>query len=222
MVVDHGFTEVGGRFNVSLGGLVRNTSEKIAYRTEVRLRITDGQGRDAVHPSQAAWLLQEIPVIRPGEVAAIGVTLNTRTDVSPDETPDRVTSFAVKLGSSTWLPVEDGAWFPAFPVTVERIERNGAASVDGGVRYSVASTACRQMIARGTGAVFLDKSGAVVGGLIDVAGGAIHCGKSGFTDKTVASDIPLGIDEAKTVVTEYCDVAKSQWGVYRPSGAPIN
>src|SRR4051812_433324 len=44
-VVDHGFTQLGdGNENVSLGALVRNSSDKVAYRAEVRLRITDAQG----------------------------------------------------------------------------------------------------------------------------------------------------------------------------------
>jgi hypothetical protein len=224
-VVDHGFTQFpdpAGAGRVSLGALIRNTSNRIAYRAGVKLQITDAQGQDAVDPVNARELILEIPVIRPGEQVALGKRAGTRDDVSPDATSDKVTAFDVQLGSVTWLTAGDAALFPSFPAAFRGIERAGKSSVTGQVRYSVASTSCRQMTPRGTAVVFFDPSGHVVGGTIDGIGDPTHCGTAGYDKATLDTTIPLGIDQAKTLVTEYCDPAPPQWGVYRPSGAPVN
>jgi hypothetical protein len=222
-VVSHGFTQLGaGRYNVSLGAVVRNTSDKIAYRTEVRLRITDAQGRDAVHPSHAQWLVQQVPVIRPGEQVAVGSTVGTRDDVSLNGAADEVKSFEVALGSAVWLPAEDAASFPTFTAAFRGIERDSEHPESGRVQYSVTSNACRSMTPRGTAAVFFDSSGAVVGGLIDGVGDLGNCGTASYDATTVDYGIPVKIDEARTQMTEYCDLSGLANGVFRPSGAPVN
>jgi hypothetical protein len=223
-VVDHGFSPLGdGRVDVSSGALVRNTSDQIAYRAEVKLHLTDARGRDAVHPWSSRWLNQEIPVIRPGEQVAIGARLGLREDPYYNRDPAyKVTNFDVELGSATWVPPEDKALFPEFPAIFRGIGAQNSASPLKGVQFSVTSTSCRQMIARGTAVAFLDSSGHVVGGLIDGIGDQTHCGTEDYLKTTLEGGIPKGIDEQKTVVTEYCDPARPQWGTYRPSGAPVN
>ncbi|BCJ44416.1 hypothetical protein Aiant_50730 [Actinoplanes ianthinogenes] len=219
-VTDHGFSQFDGRSNVSLGAVVRNTSGRIAYRTEVSLRVVDAQGRDAVHPSHARWLIQQIPVIRPGEQVALGATVATREVVGG--AADKVSSFDVAFGSVTWLPADTAASFPPFAATVHDIERSKEERLTGSVRYSVTSTACRPMTPRGTAAVFFDSSGAVVGGLLDAVHEPSQCGTAGYDARTLDSDIPLRADQAKTLVSEYCDLSRLAGGVYRPSGEPVN
>ncbi len=223
-VVDHGFTQLGeGASDVSLGALVRNTSDRIAYRAEVRLRVTDEQGGDAVHPAHVEALNQVIPVIRPGEQVAVGATVAVRDDMWPKQAATyKVASFDVEFGPVMWLPPGDAALFPTFTATFRGIGRDNSDSTLDGVRFSVVSTSCRQMFARGTSVVFLDSSGRVVGGLIDGVGDQAHCGTGEYSDTILEDDLPKGIDAGRTVVTEYCDLARSQWGVLRPSGAPFN
>jgi hypothetical protein len=224
-VVDHGFTQFSDSVDaarVSLGALVRNTSSRIAYRAGIKLHITDAQGRDAVHPANARELVIEIPVVRPGEQVAVGAKVGTRDDVNLNRAPDKVTSLGVELGSATWLPADDAALFPAFAATFRGIGRDSDDSLTLGVQYSVTSTSCRQMAARGTAVVFFDSSGAVVGGTISGIGDQTHCGTQGYVKANLDDKVPAGIDEGKTLVTEYCDLARPEGGVHRPSGAPFN
>ncbi|TWG13781.1 hypothetical protein FHX34_10469 [Actinoplanes teichomyceticus] len=202
--------------------MVRNTSGLIAYRTGVKLRIRDAQGRDAVHPVNARELVMEIPVVRPGERVAVGARVGTRDDVSLNGAADKVVRFDVELGSATWLPADDAALFPTFTATFRGIGRNSTDPVRGGIRYSVTSMSCRQMASRGTAAVFFDSSGAVVGGTIDGIGDPRRCGTDGYEKTSLETYVPKGIDEARTLLTEYCDVSRPEGGVFRPSGAPFN
>jgi hypothetical protein len=224
-VVDHGFTQFSASVDagrVSLGALVRNTSDQIAYRTGVKLRIKDAQGLDAVHPWNARELIMEIPVIRPGEQVAVGKKVGTRFDVNLDQAPDKVTAFDVELGSATWLPADSAALFPTFTTTFRGIGRDREDILTLGVQYSVGSTSCRQLTSRGTAVVFVNSSGAVVGGSIDKIGDQGRCGTEGYTKANQDDSIPAGIDEGRTLVTEYCDLSRPEGGVYRPSGAPFN
>ncbi|WP_436523796.1 hypothetical protein [Actinoplanes sp. HUAS TT8] len=222
-IVDHGFTQFSGLENggrVSLGALVRNTSDQIAYRTQVTLRIKDAQGRDAVHPWNARDLILEIPVISPGQQVAVAARAGVRDDLDQFHAYDKVTTFDVELGSATWLPAENAAMFPSVTTTFQSLERTKSEST---VRYSATTTACRATLSRGMAAVFVNASGHVVGGLFAGRGDLGQCGTAGYAGRI--SDIipaPEGTDDKKTVVSEYCDVAGPEGGVYRPSGAPAN
>ncbi|MFI1990200.1 hypothetical protein [Actinoplanes sp. NPDC020271] len=74
----------------------------------------------------------------------------------------------------------------------------------------------------GTAMVFRDSSGRVVGGAIDGIGDQRHCGTDDYDLTGSAGGIPEGAGEARTVVSGYCDVARPEGGVCRPSGAPAN
>ena len=219
-VVDHGFTQIGG--TASLGGLVRNTSRQIAYRTAVVLRLTDREGRDPVHEVSRAQLIIEIPVVRPGEQVAVASWAGMRTDLAPSGTPAEVATFTVELGSTRWVEAGDAAQFPAFTSTVTQVERSEAETESGQVGYAVTTTSCRPLVPRGAAAVFFGPAGSVVGGTLEPGGGARGCGTTGYEASISANrSIPPGIDEARTLVSVYCDLAAPASG-FRPSAAPIN
>jgi hypothetical protein len=221
-VVDHGYTQVAGNSYVSLGAFVRNTSSRIAYRTEVTLRVSDSQGRTAVDPLNAAQLVLEIPVITPGQQVAVGSSAGLRTDRTPNGAPDKVASFDVVLGSTLWLPTADAASFPSFTTTYRRMERNQVQPASGSLWYSVTSTSCRPLVSRGTVAVFVNQAGAVVGGALDPDNSSPRCGTAGYDESLIAvQSIPTSIDDAKTQVSPYCDLA-AVGGDLKPSGAAIN
>jgi hypothetical protein len=221
-VVDHGYTDVGGNGYVSLGAFVRNTSSRVAYRTAVTLRVSDAQGRTAVDPLNAAQLILEIPVIRPGQQVAVGSSAGLRTDLSLNGAPDKVATFDVVLGSTLWLPARSASLFPSFTTTYRSIERSDVQPATGSVRYSVTSTSCRPLVSRGTFAVFVNAAGAVVGGAFDPDNTSPRCGTAGYDESLIAvHSIPTDIDEAKTQVSAYCDLA-AVGGELKPSGAPFN
>lgn len=223
-VVDHGYTQVGSNgYAVSLGALVRNTSGRVAYRTTVTLRVLDAQGRTAIDALNARQLILEIPVIQPGQQVPVGSSAGLRTDLSLNGAPDNVASLDVLLGSTRWLPAQDAGLFPAVTTTFRGIERDGPDSASGGVRYSVSPTSCRQLVARGTFAVFVNSAGAVVGGAFDPDYTPPHCGTTRYDGSLdVLAGIPTGIDEARTQVSSYCDIAPVGGGDLKPSGAPFN
>jgi hypothetical protein len=221
-VVDQGYTQVGGNSYVSLGALVRNTSSQIAYRTAVTPRATDAQGHTAVDPLNAGQLILEIPVIRPGQQVAVGSSAGLRTDLSLSGAPDKVARFDVVLGSTLWLPANDATSFPSFTTTYRGIDRNDVQPATGAVHYAVTSTSRRPLVSRGTFAVFVNPAGAVVGGAFDPDTSSPRCGTAGYNGSLIAvQSIPTGIDEAKTQVSGYCDLA-AVGGELKPSGAPFN
>lgn len=219
-VVDRGFTEIDGE--VSLGALVRNASSQIAYRTTVTLRLADSQGRDPVHETSRRQLVLEIPVVRPGEQVAVASRAGLRFDLKPSGAAADVAAFDVVLDSTRWLAANNSTAFPAFTTTLQRTERNELEEGSGRLWYSVATTSCRSLPARGAYAVFFDPAGTVVGGAIEPSGGREMCETPAYDKILVASkSLPPGIDEARTLVSVYCDLAAPSGG-FRPSGAPFN
>ncbi|ASW55515.1 hypothetical protein [Plantactinospora sp. KBS50] len=208
---------------MSLGAIVRNTASQIAYRTTVTLRVSDPQGRTAIDPLNAAQLILEIPIIMPGQQVAVASSAGLRTDLSPAGRPDKVASFDVTLGPTLWLPPENTTLFPTVTTTYLGVDRFDGDPTSGRVRYSVTSTSCRPLVARGSFAVFLDQTGAVVGGAFDPDTTSPHCDAMDHEESlSTIHSIPTGIDEAKTVVSVYCDIATVGGGRVKPSGAPFN
>jgi hypothetical protein len=220
-VTDHGFTRIRG--TASLGALIRNTSGQIAYGTTVALRLADNAGRDPVHEVSRPQLIVRIPVVRPGEQVAVGSWVGMRTDLKPSGDPAEVATFDVVLGSTQWMDANLGAAFPPFTSAVQRIRRSEAEKSTGQVLYSVTTDSCRQMSSRGAAAVFLDPDGSIAGGALEPGGGPTECGTKNYDDAIgVNNAIPDGIDEARTVVSLYCDLTAAPGHGIRPSGAPIN
>ena len=222
-VVDHGFTQVGRHNNwVSVGALIRNTSSQIAYQTKVTLRVTDAQGNTAIDPLNAAQFILAIPVIRPGEDVPIGMSGGVLWDTNVSIDPDTVTAFDVALGPTQWLPARDAASFPTFTTTYQRIERDTEDPEAGAVWFAVASSACRPLVSRGVVAVFFNRAGTMVGGTFDSDNTSPYCASTHYTGwLATLPAIPQNIDEAKTQVASYCDLA-SPGGELKPSGAPFN
>jgi hypothetical protein len=223
-VVDHGYTEVGPTSaSVSLGALVRNTSSQIAYRTRVTLRVTDAQGRPAIHPWSSAQLILAIPVIMPGQEVPVASSGGLRTDLDPFGGADKVASFEVVLGPTQWLPADHATWFPTFTTTYRRVERDKDDPESGRVWYSVTSTSCRPLVSRGAAAVFFNPAGAVVGGAFDPDNPSPYCGGDPYDGSLLTPpSIPTGIDEAKTRVAAYCDLAAQVRGEVKSPDAPYN
>lgn len=222
-VTDHGFSATGGGDYLSLGGLVRNTSGSIAYRTSVVFRLADAQGNNPVDEGSTPQLTIVVPVIRPGEEVAVASMVGLRLDVDPIDKPIEVAEFGVILGSTRWLGTEAASAFPPFVTGPVTVDRDAPGSDQGSIRFSVTTASCRELSPRGAAAVFFDRAGAVVGGALDPGNGTRSCAPPGYDALISGSHpIPTGIDEARTRVTPYCDFTRRDVSGYPPSAAPVN
>src|SRR3954447_9519869 len=93
----------------SMGAVLRNTSERIAYRTRVSLDVIVSVDGLPPGPVQGPLMTMEIPVLLPGQRVGVGRPL-----ISVSAT-DKVVSADVDVRTTTWLPV--GALGGFSPVT---------------------------------------------------------------------------------------------------------
>ncbi|HWS31394.1 MAG TPA: hypothetical protein VN408_01480 [Actinoplanes sp.] len=222
-VTDHGFSATGGGDHLSLGGLVRNTSGSIAYRTTVVFRLADVQGNDPVHEWSTRQLTIVVPVIRPGEEVAVASLVGLRLDVNPIDKPIKIAEFDIVLGPTRWLGAETASAFPPFVAGPVTVDRDAPGSDEGTIRFSVTTASCRELLPRGASAVFFNRAGAVVGGALDPGNGTGSCAIPGYDARiSERHQIPAGIDVARTRVTPYCDFTRRDVSGHPPSGAPIN
>jgi hypothetical protein len=167
-VVDQGFTQAE-EGSVSLGAVMENASSSVAYRTRITFRLFDAthtpMSEAGTVPSR---LVVEIPVILPGQ--RIGAGNGARPGRS-----QKVASFEVELGTTTWLPREalgkDFSPVIAAYLRTDRPDPRFPTSVD--MHYKETSTNCRSLVDRQAAAVFRDAQGKIVGGTLDSPGGLI-------------------------------------------------
>ncbi|WP_336156969.1 hypothetical protein [Amycolatopsis sp. VC5-11] len=142
----------------SMGAVLRNTSDRIAYRTKVTFKVIVSVNGLPPGPIQGAPMTMEVPVLLPGQRAGIGRPL-----INVGGT-DKVISADVDVQTTTWLP--NGALGGFAPATdiYESTSRAKASLPADAVRYTEKSTNCRALASRRTAVVFRDANGAIVGG----------------------------------------------------------
>ncbi|GAA0799275.1 hypothetical protein [Spirilliplanes yamanashiensis] len=230
-VAERGFTqesrdldgEPDGRADrISMGAVVENTSTRVAYRTRVTFAVTAADGDPAADTRQRSWLVQEVPIILPGQRTAVGVAVLPTRD--GDGAATRAATMTVALAVTQWLPADGFATVTAAAVP-------GAATRDdhgtGTVDYDATSAWCAPLKPRGTALVFRDRAGELVGGDLVLDGSAQQCAP-GVTRQRAATNpqaVPSTADIDRTEVTEHCDLAPATGlipGSVVPSGVPIN
>jgi hypothetical protein len=221
-VVEKGFTQLGDqRESVSIGALVENTSDRVAYRTLITFRVLDAGGRSVTAPGAGRLLRQEVPVIMPGQRFGVGSSANVQ-----EEAPLRsatVSTVEVRLERVHWTPRrDDGGAFAA--VTAEHwfTDHSGGDDTTGVVRYDIDSPYCDELTPRGAAVVFRDRTGALIGGSFDRGTSQARC-KPGRSDGGVLAfeSIPAGADDDRTEIYPYCDLARPDWSPTDPN-RPIN
>jgi hypothetical protein len=223
-VVEQGFTQVGPPpYKVSMGAVVENNGTRVAYRTRIVFRARDARGGDAVTPAARPRLVQEVPIIRPGERVAVGTAVAVRAAGLSGAAPARVTRMSVEANATQRLE-PSGIAALTTDVTTGRSGRAGDGSTS--VDYNVTSLWCGDLVSRGTSVVFRNAGGAIVGGdLVNVtAGGGCRPGRSGQQAVTSEKSVPAQADLDRTQVTQYCDLGKPaipEPGT-RSAGAPVN
>lgn len=176
-VVDKGFTQADNG-QLSVGVVVANTTDKVAYRTRLTYQLFDD-----THTQIAKTGIVEavVPILLPGQQVGLGFSKVQRDP--------RAASVEVHLGSTTWLPELGG--FTPVTATFTRIRQVTPDSpVLIVVEYHEKSANCRPLAAGKTGVVFRDANGHIVGGdLADsTVGIAVHDGPSG----TASYEQPAG------------------------------
>ncbi|WP_409183010.1 hypothetical protein F9C11_00590 [Amycolatopsis sp. VS8301801F10] len=198
----------------SMGAVLRNTSDHIAYRTKVTLKVIVSVNGLPPGPIQGAPMTMEIPVMLPGEHVGIGRTL---INVGGN---DKVDSADVDIQTTTWLAKGAlGSYTPATD-TYEATDRVPASPPADTVRYTEKSANCRALSSRRTAVVFRDANGKIVGG--DLAPPDGKGNPAGSPQQPPASPscspgerstwivplqhIPQNTDDKKTELYSYCDL----------------
>ncbi|OAP21004.1 hypothetical protein A4R44_08213 [Amycolatopsis sp. M39] len=197
----------------SMGAVLRNTSNHIAYRTKAKLNVSlilDGI-RQRLDGSQ---LTMEIPIVLPGQQVGLGrplINLNAN---------DKVASADVDVQTTTWLPSGALGAFTPPADTYESTSRATASPPADAIRYRETSTNCRALATRRTAVIFRDATGAIVGGDLVPPDGKGN--PAGTTQQPPASpscspgerstwivplqNIPRRTDDHRTVLYSYCDL----------------
>ncbi|MGW5050275.1 hypothetical protein [Actinokineospora sp. NPDC004072] len=162
-MVEQGFSQDGDV--VSVGAVLENTSERVAYRTRVLVRLFDGKRMWL--PEEGAGEVRrvvEVPVVGAG--GRVGVGVEARPARLHGGARAVVASFEVELLTTTWVA---GAALGAFRV----VGADGVRAAGGSVRYREDSPNCRALTSRGAAAVYRDAAGQIVGGTLEPAGALI-------------------------------------------------
>jgi hypothetical protein len=207
-----------------MGAVLENTGTRIAYRTRVTFAAVDADGQPAVHAGHRSWLVQEVPVVMPGQRVPVGVALPAA--VTPAGAPARAARVTVTASVTGWLAADSAS----FGTIAVRVTPGGAARDDegtGALDYVTESTWCAELKPRGTSMVFRDRAGTLVGGDLLPDGLPERC-RPGVNRQRLATNpqaVPSTADLGRTGISEYCDVAPATGlipGSILPTGVPIN
>ncbi|WP_433063844.1 hypothetical protein [Dactylosporangium sp. CS-033363] len=208
-VAERGLSKGGSGRTVSMGAVIANTTDRVAYRTRVSLHPLDAKGNSVLRTD--TWLHFEIPVILPGEEAVVGAG----SDVDFGQ-PDRLD---VEVNWTHLVELDPGnLLLRPLPIGVQNISRaGGAMTVDFGVENGDGCADDR--VERGIAVLFRDTGGTVIGGGFDNSKVANRCAGSSDRQQAVVKVVPPAADLTKTRITAYCDVADPR-GTASPE--PVN
>jgi hypothetical protein len=200
-VAEQGFTQpVDERDAVSLGAVLENPSDRIAYHTRVTFQVLDAEGRTLPTVRGAQATDDQVPVILPGQRVGVGST------VKPTTPNAVVATVRVTVEVGQWI-AGDALGDDFAPVTAEYRRTVRGAGMGAEIAFVPRSTSCRPL----KGAVpeasvlFRDQGGKVVGGVRLFNLG--HCAQSRW-ESTLSplQPIPRNADDARTEIYLYCDV----------------
>lgn len=228
-VVTKGYSRVGSK--VSMGAVLTNTTNKIAYRTLTTFDALDSAGRTVIDSENQLFRTQVIPVMLPGDSLAVGLSNALNDDVTRTGRA-RISSIIVTVSVGRWL-TEGDEWSGFGRVSATVVAGSGVREPNGSgsLRFDVESSNCEigpynvrgGLVSRGASAVFRDASGSVIGGSLDFLPDQEACkpGKRTALRFSIAqTDIPANADLDRTSITAYCDFERPTG---RPaSGAPYN
>jgi hypothetical protein len=227
-VVEQGFSQVGPEpSDVSMGAVVENSGAQVAYRVRVTFQALDAQGGDAIADGSRAFLVQEVPIIGPGERAAVGTSVSARSKDPVVKPSVKAAKVSVAAAATGWL-ARDDAKAPFADITTQVTAGKAARADDGSAKidYQVTSGYCGELVSRGVSMVFRDANGAIVGGFLANNPTPTGCAVGTSTQQVSTGDksVPEKADLDRTEVTQYCDLSRATAAPpgMAPSGTPVN
>jgi hypothetical protein len=226
-VVEQGFTQMvsplpalSGEW-VGIGAVLANTSDHVAYRTRLVLRVLDERGNSVLPEPYSPFANVEIPLIMPGQHIDVGSRLPVGEDAAGRSV--RVARIEVNLGDTHWLPGAGNQGLAQVVTHHQHTERSPRSPTNSSTYYSVESPYCGKLFPRGLSIVFRDATGKVVGGDFDGTGGVLlRCDPGADESQTSTLDVlPPNFDGPKTTVSMYCDLQPKDRTIPTPSGAPV-
>lgn len=223
VVAEQGYTRIPSTETVvSMGAVLQNNTDKVAYRTRVTFDVLNAAGTSVVWENQRNFMVQEVPVILPGAKVVVGDALALTESARQDA--GAVARVSITATVTQWLaPGTGNTGLGA--VTTKIVAGKGQRDADGSgsITFTANSANCAALVSRGTSMIFRDGTGKIVGGSLSTtpAAGACQPGASGeeAANSTLRS-IPSSADLDKTEVTAYCDHNRPARST--ESGAPIN
>ncbi|HWS34496.1 MAG TPA: hypothetical protein VN408_17370 [Actinoplanes sp.] len=209
--------------------MIRNDTDKVAYQTLVRFDAVDAAGRTVVDEEAQNWLTQVVPVLRPGDSAAVGTSVLIGRNT--DDGLKTMDSIKVTVQVGRWVEPGDGSTGLG-PVTATVISGSGQRDDAGGsLRFDSESANCAEttynvesgMASRGISLVFRDTAGRIVGGFLSTIPQHDICLPGRKTNKLLTilqRTIPSWADLDQTSISVYCDFELP--AVVGGSGAPVN
>lgn len=236
-VVEQGFSPPAADGSVSIGAVLENTSDRVAYRTRVNFWLLDSTGHalsEAV--PNASRLVVEIPIMPPGSRIGTGTTAHPRPETN------QATAAEILPETTTWTPSDAlGDFTPVSAINphTTRPDPRSPTTVD--IHYREQSQNCLALVNRGAAVVFRNDQGTIVGGALRTPGGLIEfrdvrgqvVGGEATPPTTPScspgdremwvvplAPAPATADDANTEIYPYCDLARSPY-TGKP-GEPVN
>ena len=223
-IVEQGYSRVpSSSTTVSMGAVIENTTDRVAYRTRVTFDVLGAAGTSVVWEKHRWWLVQEVPIILPGAKVAVGDAVALNDEAQADR--NSVSRISITPVVTQWLAAGDGNNGLA-PVTAKAVPGGWERDDDGSgfIAYTAESANCAPLLSRGTSLVFRDGSGKIVGGNVDNGRALSACEPGATTSERSANagrrTIPASADLDRTDVTVYCDFAQPVRT--EQSGEPVN
>ncbi|PRY28970.1 hypothetical protein [Pseudosporangium ferrugineum] len=219
-ITEQGYTEVRspGSTTVTIGAVLENPSDRVAYRTRVTFDVLGPVGASVVNEVFRRFQTLEVPLILPGAKVPIGDSLGLARSTTAN-------SVSIKPVVTRWLPAGDGNDGLA-PVTTTLVPEKTTRDADGSgvITYNARSANCTDLVSRGSSYILRDPSGKLIGGGVsnDPEGSGCDTSENRYTNtfNTALRSIPQQADLPKTEVASLCDLSPRP--TTTSTDAPIN
>ncbi|GAA2577472.1 hypothetical protein GCM10010435_62040 [Winogradskya consettensis] len=202
---------------VTIGAILENTTDKVAYHTRVTFDALGADGTSTVQDTFHRYQVIEVPILLPKTKVPVGTTLAIKGTDATDVT--------ITFAPSQWLPAGDATNGLA-PITTTLVPAKTSTDPQGigTITYRTRSANCTDLVSRGSSYVLRDTAGTLLGGGIGAEPQDSGCDtdENRFDNSfiTAFSAVPKNANLAKTEVAALCDLSKVTDS--QPSGGPLN
>jgi hypothetical protein len=203
-VVEQGFTHPADEVrSISVGALLENTTDSIAYHTRITVQLLDADNENIGGYDTTD---DHIPIIMPGRRIGIGLTAHPTTE---EAAKAAVAAIQVSTETTQWLS-RDALGDDFEPVTAEyrsTIRRNPNLPNSTEIHFAPKVDNCRPMQGWNPAVLFRDSSGTLIGGTRQYVLVTASCAHSSEETWVIPrGTIPQEADDARTEIYPYCDI----------------